>query len=180
MDKQERFMEMAEACAKEALAAEEVPVGCVVVRGGDVVSSGFNRTNMERNPLAHAEFVAVRTLCGGEEPPPFPLHELTVYVTCEPCIMCMSLLIKLGIRRVVYGCRNERFGGRTVFDVQKVLCSEGGRSQGRNKPLFELVGGVREEHAIALLKDFYRSENVRAPADKRKTKPPRPGARSNQ
>jgi len=101
--------------AEEALAAGEVPVGCVFVRDGAVVAKARNRTNELRNATRHAELEAIDTILSDRALTPqmseYPLSETTLYVTVEPCIMCASALRQMGIKYVFYGCGNERFGG---------------------------------------------------------------------
>ena len=94
----------------------------------------------------------------------------TLYVTCEPCIMCASAIARLQIARVVYGCRNDKFGG--CGSVLDLLPSAGGSCQ-------EVVGGVCEKEAVALLRSFYKRENCYAPEDKRKRKDPLSAAESS-
>jgi tRNA(Arg) A34 adenosine deaminase TadA len=92
-------------------------------------------------------------------------HRCTLYVTCEPCLMCASALAQLRISRVVYGCRNDKFGGcGSVADLLGTTTCH-------------VAGGVCEQEAVALLRSFYRRENCYAPEDKRKRKdPPRTAA----
>ena len=90
----------------------------------------------------------------------------TLYVTCEPCVMCAAALARIQIRRVVYGCRNDRFGG--TGSLLQLHLPNGGGSAGRG---FEATGGVENEAAVALLRSFYHRENCYAPEDKRKRKP---------
>ena len=140
------FMDMAVSQARAALASDEVPVGCVAVLEGRVVSSGHNRTNCERDPLAHAEIVALRKIV--------PMQGLTFYITCEPCVMCSGILARISAK-VFYGCRNSIFGGISVFgwhfqDPQPVE--------------------MHCEEAAVLLQRFFLNENARAPPEKRKSK----------
>jgi tRNA(Arg) A34 adenosine deaminase TadA len=87
-------------------------------------------------------------------------HRCTLYVTCEPCLMCASALAQLRISRVVYGCRNDKFGGcGSVADLLGTTTCH-------------VVGGVCEQEAVALLRSFYKRENCYAPEDKRKRKDP--------
>lgn len=120
--------------AEEALAAGEVPVGCVFVRNGSVIAKARNRTNELRNvsiftsnileflyhfctyqATRHAELEAIDSILSDITLTPqimdYPLSETTLYVTVEPCIMCASALRQLGIKEVFYGCGNDRFGG---------------------------------------------------------------------
>ncbi|KAL3286996.1 hypothetical protein HHI36_001482 [Cryptolaemus montrouzieri] len=85
--------------------------------------------------------------------------ELTVYVTVEPCIMCAAALFDLKVKSVVYGCKNDRFGGETVFNVANVL-----------KTITCRKGGYRADDAMNLLKLFYQGVNPSAPLSKVKVR----------
>ncbi|CAJ0602512.1 unnamed protein product [Cylicocyclus nassatus] len=104
-------MERAFELAEEALNDNEVPVGCVFMYQGKEIGSGRNEINKTKDPTAHAEMVALRRM--QEEHPNIReiLHELVLYVTLEPCIMCACGLYELGISKIVYAAANERFGG---------------------------------------------------------------------
>ena len=149
--------------AEVALAASEVPVGCVYVhpeRG--VVMRGHNRTVASCNNTRHAELEAAdRFLLGGGEL--CALAESTLYVTVEPCIMCAFGLRQLGVRRVVFGCRNDKFGGcGSVLSVHDDALGDA--------PAFSAVSGVREDEAVALMRLFYAQENVNAPEPQKRTR----------
>ena len=104
----ENFMREALALAREAAAAGEVPVGCVIVRNGCVVGRGRNRREEGKNALAHAEVEAIADACknlGG-----WRLWECTLYVTLEPCPMCAGAIINARLRRVVYGAADAKAG----------------------------------------------------------------------
>nr|XP_004568498.2 tRNA-specific adenosine deaminase 2 isoform X2 [Maylandia zebra] len=118
----ERWMARAFDMAKEALENGEVPVGCLMVYKDEVVGKGRNEVNETKNATRHAEMVAldqvldwcwqssldVKSVC----------ERIALYVTVEPCIMCAAALRLLNIPVIVYGCRNERFGGcGSVLDV---------------------------------------------------------------
>ncbi|GJN31324.1 hypothetical protein PR202_gb19710 [Eleusine coracana subsp. coracana] len=112
------FMELALEQAKFALDNLEVPVGCVIVEDGKVISSGSNRTNATRNATRHAEMEAIDVLLrewqgmGLDQPQVAEkFARCDLYVTCEPCIMCATALSILGIREVYFGCANDKFGG---------------------------------------------------------------------
>ncbi|KAJ9120188.1 hypothetical protein QFC22_003088 [Naganishia vaughanmartiniae] len=101
--------------AEEALAAKEVPVGCVFVRDGKAIAKARNRTNEWRNATLHAELVSLDEILKTHS---LPLQDVTLYVTVEPCVMCASALRQVGIGKVIYGAGNERFGGcGSVLDV---------------------------------------------------------------
>ena len=102
------FMREALAQAKIAYDLGEVPVGCVIVRGDEIVGRGYNRRETEKSALAHAEIMAINEACrylGG-----WRLWECTLYVTLEPCAMCAGAILSARIPRVVYGASDKKFG----------------------------------------------------------------------
>ena len=141
----ERFMKEALVLAKEAFDAGEVPVGCVIVRGEEIVGRGRNRREGAKNALAHAEIEAINDACrclGG-----WRLWECTLYVTLEPCPMCAGAIVNARIPRVVYGASDSKCGAvRSVcglFDMQF-----------NHHPKVE--SGVLEEECGALLTAFFQ------------------------
>ncbi|KAJ9468717.1 tRNA-specific adenosine deaminase subunit tad2 [Diplonema papillatum] len=157
-----KFMEQAFGEAEEAQGADEVPIGCVFVKGGEVVARGRNRTNETCNGCAHAEIVAAWEL-RRQRPADASLllRGSELYVTVEPCVMCCSALLLLEVSHVFYGCNNERFGGCSgVLDIHAV-------NPFRPLPCF---GGKMKTRAVALLQAFYESENVNCPEGKRRKK----------
>ncbi|KAJ0681913.1 putative tRNA(adenine(34)) deaminase [Helianthus annuus] len=112
------FMKLALEQAKIAFDSLEVPVGCVIVMDGKVISCGRNRTNETRNATRHAEMEAIDVLLDQWKKLKLSKAEVSemfskcyLYVTCEPCIMCAGALSFLGIKEVYYGCANDKFGG---------------------------------------------------------------------
>lgn len=179
----DRFMQLALAEARAALAASEVPVGCVFVdRSGAVVARGHNRTNERKNALEHAELVALAErdasmldmaaeMASGERDDAaaaarddaiLSLADVTLYVTVEPCLMCGAALLYRRVRRVFYGCANPHFGGNG--SVLSLHDDGAMQPDGRRYPS---EGGHRAAEAVALLQDFYKQENPSAPEDKR-------------
>ena len=141
------FMDMALNEARAAGAAGEVPVGCVIVRGGTVVARAGNRTLADADPTAHAELVAIRAAAaslGSER-----LTECDLYVTLEPCAMCAAAMAFARIRRLYYGAADPKGGavesGVRYFSSPTCL----------HRP--EVYGGIGESEAAALLKDFFRA-----------------------
>lgn len=144
-----QFMDQALALAAEAAAEGEVPVGCVIVRGGEVVGRGRNRRETGRTALGHAEIEAIAEACrnlGG-----WRLWECTLYVTLEPCPMCAGAIVNARIPRVVYGASDSKSGAcGSVCDLF---------SMGFNHhPVVEK--GVRETECAALLTEFFQSLRV--------------------
>ena len=138
-------MDLALAEARAAAAAGEVPVGCVIVRGGDVLARTRNRTLAERDPTAHAEMLAIRQAAaaiGSER-----LVECDVHVTLEPCTMCAAALAFARIRRLYYGAADPK-GGAVESGVRffsSPTC--------HHRP--DIYGGIGEQEAAALLRGFF-------------------------
>ena len=103
------FMQEAINIAKQALDIGEVPVGCVFVKDNTVIARGHNMTNILKNGTKHSEIVAVESALKSD--PRLSFQGSTLYVTCEPCIMCASFLSHLQIASVYFGCHNLKFGG---------------------------------------------------------------------
>ena len=139
------YMDMALELAKEAAAEGEVPVGCVIVRGEEVVGRGRNRRETDKTALGHAEIEAIADACrnlGG-----WRLWECTLYVTLEPCPMCAGAIINARIPRVVYGAGDQKCGACggvcSLFDMRF-----------NHHPKVE--AGILEEEAAALMTEFFQ------------------------
>ena len=143
---QEFFMEQALALAREAAAAGEVPVGCVIVRDGEVVGRGRNRREERQSAASHAEMEAIAQ--ANERLGTWRLDDCELYVTLEPCPMCAGAILNARIRRVWYGARDEAFGacgGVTNLFMENFP----------NRPA--LVGGILEGACRQVLSDFFAS-----------------------
>lgn len=144
-----RYMDEALKLAEQAAAEGEVPVGCVIVRGGEIVGRGRNRREKDKSALAHAEIEAISQACrnlGG-----WRLWECTLYVTLEPCPMCAGAIVSARIPRVVYGASDRKHGA--VGSVCNLFSMDF-----NHHPTVE--AGVREEEAAALLQAFFRDLRV--------------------
>ncbi|KAH7926039.1 cytidine deaminase-like protein [Leucogyrophana mollusca] len=160
------WMQEAMSMAEEALAASEVPVGCVFVRNDRIIAKARNRTNELRNATRHAELEAIDSILADPELTPeavrYPLSDTVLYVTVEPCIMCASALRQLGIKEVFYGCENDKFGGcGSVLGVNQDLDHP-------RHPSYKATGGYCRDEAIMVLRRFYVTENTNAPVPKQK------------
>jgi tRNA(adenine34) deaminase len=102
------FMQLALAQAANANALNEVPVGAVLVANGDIVATGFNRVITDHDPSAHAEIIALRA--AGQAQANYRLPATTLYVTLEPCPMCIAALFHARVERVVYGASDVKTG----------------------------------------------------------------------
>ncbi|XP_053340584.1 tRNA-specific adenosine deaminase 2 [Clarias gariepinus] len=153
----QRWMSSAFTMAKEALESGEVPVGCLLVYNNMVLGKGRNEVNETKNATRHAEMVALDQMldwCSHRELDPKVVCRNTVlYVTVEPCILCAAALRLLNIPLVVYGCKNERFGGcGSVLDISSGDLPHTGTS-------FKCLPGHRGDEAVEMLKTFYKQEN---------------------
>ena len=143
------FMGEALALAREAAAEGEVPVGCVVVRRGEIVGRGRNRREKVRNALCHAEIEAINEACRNLNG--WRLWECTLYVTLEPCPMCAGAIVNARIPRVVYGASDAKCGAcGSVCDLFSM--------EFNHHPAVEK--GLREDEAAALLTEFFRELRV--------------------
>jgi len=140
------FMDMALDEARSAGGRGEVPVGCVLVRGDEVITRAGNRTLAESDPTAHAEMIAIRDAAhrlGSER-----LDACDLYVTLEPCAMCAAALSFARIRRLYYGASDPK--GGAVENGVKFFTS----ASCHHRP--EIYGGLSEAAAADLLKQFFR------------------------
>jgi tRNA(adenine34) deaminase len=143
----EDFMRRALAEAHRAREAGEVPVGAVVVAGGAIVGTGFNRPIGAQDPTAHAEIVALGA--AGQALQNYRLSGATLYVTVEPCLMCVGAIVHARIGTVVYGVPDPKGGAvRSLLDVSALPLNHH----------FEVVDGVLAEECGELLQGFFREK----------------------
>jgi tRNA(adenine34) deaminase len=134
--------------ARRAGARGEVPIGAVVAIGGAIVGRGFNRPITTRDPTAHAEIVALRA--AARRLGNYRLTGATLYVTVEPCLMCVGALVHARTARLVYGTPEPR-SGAIVSTVR------GGDLPGHNHR-FVVVGGVRADECRRLMQEFFKGK----------------------
>jgi haloalkane dehalogenase/tRNA(adenine34) deaminase len=141
------LMERAIAEARRAAAAGEVPVGAVLTSGGVVVGVGHNRPIASHDPTAHAEVEAIRAAAAALGA--YRLDGAAIYVTLEPCVMCVGAIVNARIARVHYGARDDKAGALgSVHDIGR---------DGRLNHRIEVYGGLLESECAALLRDFFRA-----------------------
>jgi tRNA(adenine34) deaminase len=146
-DRDLHFMGMALQLAEEAGASGEVPVGALVVSGGEVIASGCNAPIAAVDPTAHAEIQVIRAAASSIQN--YRLTDATLYVTLEPCAMCAGAMVHARVNRLVYGCADPRGGAAgSVFNVV-------------DEPLLNhriaLTSGVLEAECRELLQAFFRA-----------------------
>jgi tRNA(adenine34) deaminase len=141
----EAWMRRALAAAERAAELGEVPVGAVIVRGGEVIAEAYNRREIDGDPLAHAELLAIRQAArriGG-----WRLTGCTMFVTLEPCAMCAGALVNARVERLVYGAADPKAGFcGTLGDLTR---------DPRLNHRLEVVGGVLAEESAELLRRFF-------------------------
>ncbi|MFQ5547464.1 MAG: tRNA adenosine(34) deaminase TadA [Woeseia sp.] len=143
-----QFMRAAIAGAEQAKAVDEVPVGAVVVAAGEIIGRGFNRTIRDFDPSAHAEVVAIRDAASKARN--HRLTGATVYVTLEPCAMCMGTMIEARVGRLVFGAYDPKAGAvGSVMDLSDVKAL---------KHRVEINGGLLEQECMAILKGFFATK----------------------
>ena len=126
---------------------DEVPVGAICVRNGEIIGAGYNTRETSKCATHHAEVLAIEAACerlGG-----WRLPETTLYVTMEPCCMCAGAIVNARIERVVYGARDFRFGAfGSALDLSKIPLN--------HTP--EVVGGVLGEECAAVLSAYFKKK----------------------
>ena len=146
----ERFMRQAIAEARRAEALGEVPIGAIAVIEGNVVGRGFNRPITSVDPTAHAEIVALREAAAAVGN--YRLTGIELYVTLEPCLMCVGALVHARVSRVVFGAREPKTGALVSSTRALDIPSLNHR--------FDIVEGVLEEECRELVQVFFRSRRV--------------------
>ena len=146
----EDYMRQALALAREAAAAGEVPVGCVIVdRAGQIIGRGRNRREERGDATAHAELEAIRAAC--ENVGSWRLHRCTMYVTLEPCPMCAGATVNARVDRIVFGTEDEAMGAcGTAVSVTSL--------KNAFKP--ELYRGLLCEECTAILRRFFKARRA--------------------
>ena len=138
------FMALALEEARAAAAAGDVPVGAIVARNGIVIAAGRNRREVDRDPTAHAEVIALRAaaqVIGHWR------VEATLYVTQEPCPMCAGAIVNARVARLVYGCPNPKAGAvTTLYQIP---------TDARLNHRVAVTGGVRADECAAVLTAFF-------------------------
>ncbi len=144
MTEREKYMSAALELAREAAAAGEIPVGCVIVKNGEIVGRGRNRREENRSALAHAEVEAIAEACRtlGD----WRLEDCALFVTLEPCPMCTGAIINARIGEVVYGAREENTG--SCGSVINLFEENYG-----HKP--RVYGSVLKEECAAVMREFF-------------------------
>jgi tRNA(adenine34) deaminase len=137
--------------AQKAAARGEVPIGAVVVKDDRIIGSGFNRRETDADPTAHAELIAIRR--ASQRLKAWRLTGATLYVTLEPCPMCMGAILLARLDRLVFGCFDPKAGAAgSLFDLT---------NDSRMNHRLPVTSDVRQQECSALLSDFFRELRAR-------------------
>lgn len=147
----EHFMRLAIREAERALEHDDVPIGAVVVRDGEVIGAGHNERELRQDPTAHAEILALREAARHEGS--WRVLDSVLYVTLEPCAMCAGAIVLARVPRVVYGTEDPKAGA--AGSVLDVLAEE----RLNHRP--DVAGGLLREECATLLRDFFASRRGR-------------------
>lgn len=140
------FMQHALELAKRAEAEGEVPVGAIIVKNNEIVAEGWNRPIANHDPTAHAEIQVIRA--AAETLANYRLPDTTLYVTLEPCLMCIGAITHARIKRVVYGATDPRAGA-----VQSIYTIADDRKLNHH---IDVQGGLLADDCGQLLRNFFR------------------------
>ncbi|MBR3217227.1 MAG: tRNA adenosine(34) deaminase TadA [Exiguobacterium sp.] len=147
MERDERFMQLAIEEAKKAEAIGEVPIGCVIVKGDQVIATGHNRRETDRLAAAHAEMIAIET--ANETLENWRLEDCELYVTLEPCPMCAGAIVLSRVKRVIFGAHDPK--GGCCGTLMNLVQDERFNHQA------EVTENVLAEECGQLLTDFFRA-----------------------
>lgn len=155
----EYFMRRAIAQSEMAASKDEVPIGAVIVKDGEIIAQAYNQQETLKDATAHAEIIALTQASTAVEN--WRLSDCTLYVTKEPCPMCAGALVNARIKRVVYGIHDQRCGGFSSFNIHQhdgLLHS------------FPIEGGLMEFDCLGILQDFFQRRRAEVKAQKKLNK----------
>lgn len=136
----EKFMEKALEYAKIAAEEDEIPVGAIIVKNNEIIGYGYNKKEQTKNPLKHAEMIAIESACNNIGD--WRLNECEIYVTLKPCSMCMGAIIASRIDKVIYG-------------ADKI------EQEYDNKTVCEIHGGVLEDECLKIIQKFFQNKRTK-------------------
>ncbi len=151
-----KFMKLALIEAENAGQIDEVPIGSLIVDNkGNVISKAHNKTIKNVDPTAHAEILAIRK--AAEKINNYRLLDTTLYVTIEPCIMCMGAIINARIKNVVYGAKDPKWGAAgSLYNFSEDL-------RFNHNP--EIISGICEDECRTIIQDFFKDKRTNKPKE---------------
>lgn len=139
----EYFMELALEQAKIAYKKREIPIGCVIVKNGKVIAKTYNTREKSKSAIAHAEILAIDKAC--KKVKNWRLEDSDIFVTVEPCLMCMGAILNARIKNVYYGAKNTSMTNVDIDYSKSILNHK-----------VNVVAGIKEEECASLLKSFFK------------------------
>ena len=134
-----KFMQLALNEAKKS--GEDLPIGCVIVKNGEIIASAHNEKELTNDPTAHAEMLCIKK---ASEMLGARMNECEMYVTLEPCPMCMWAILEARVGKLFFGAYDTLYGGSTVLNLKDLANSK-----------IEIKGGILEEECSALIKNYF-------------------------
>lgn len=139
----EYFMELALEQAKIAYKKREIPIGCVIVKNGKVIAKAYNTREKSKSAIAHAEILAIDKAC--KKVKNWRLEDSDIFVTVEPCLMCMGAILNARIKNVYYGAKNTSMTNVDIDYSKSILNHK-----------VNVVADIKEEECASLLKSFFK------------------------
>ena len=145
----EKFMSLALREAKKALKKNEVPIGAVIVKNNLIISQAHNLRESKNNPLGHAEVLAIKK--ASQKLKSWRLEDCQLYVSLEPCLMCLGAIIQARISELIYACPDLKTGFSSYYQLDK---------QNHWKHKLKIVSGIYSKESSILLKNFFKQLRV--------------------
>ena len=143
------FMNLALQSARKAFKRDEVPVGAILVKDKTVISQAHNLRESENNPIGHAELLAIKK--ASQKLQSWRLEDCQLYVSLEPCLMCMGAIIQTRVSKLIYACPDLKMGFSSYYKLDK---------QPFWKHKIKIVSGVRSKESAVLLQQFFKQLRV--------------------
>ena len=144
------FMQQALKCAEKAQEKDEVPIGAVIVKDNKIIAKGYNKSITLKDTTAHAEIVAIRKAC--KKLNNYRLNDCSIYVTIEPCSMCMGSLILARIKNLYFGAKDIKAGAcGSILDISKA----------KTNHKIKIYGGLLEQDCATIIKKFFKNKRTR-------------------
>jgi tRNA(adenine34) deaminase len=148
----EFYMKEALREAQKAYEKDEVPIGAVAVYKNQIIGRGHNQTELLKDPTAHAEILAITAAANALSS--WRLNDVQMFVTVEPCIMCSGALVLARVKRIIFGARDEKFGGcGSIFNIVE---------EEKLNHKIKVTAGVMDKEAAALMKSFFAKKRKNA------------------
>ncbi len=143
---EEKFIKEAINQAKKGYNENEIPVGCVIAENNKIIARGFNKSNKLKNPLKHAELITIEKACHRKKSK--YLTNCTIYITSEPCVMCIGAIAQAKIKKVVFLLENEKFGFSKNLNNSKIIMNH----------KIEITKRECGEEILVMLKSFFKNK----------------------